>query len=82
MMRHSLAWADSNGCAGGTTLEDACLQGFYELVERDSVAIWWYNRTSRPRVDLVSFDDPYIEELSDFYRTHGGSFGFWTLQPI
>ena len=36
--------ADSNGCAAGNTLEEAILQGFYELAERDAFAIWWYNR--------------------------------------
>ena len=28
------------------------LQGFLELVERDAVALWWYNRTRQPAVDL------------------------------
>ena len=35
--------ADSNGCAAGNTLEEAIVQGFLELVERDAYAIWWYN---------------------------------------
>jgi ribosomal protein S12 methylthiotransferase accessory factor len=52
------ARADSNGNAAGNTLEEAILQGFLELVERDSVAIWWYNRISRPGVDLHSFAEP------------------------
>ncbi len=39
-------WADTNGCAAGNTLEEATVQGFMELVERDSVALWWYNRIS------------------------------------
>ncbi|HEX5116219.1 MAG TPA: TOMM precursor leader peptide-binding protein [Pseudonocardiaceae bacterium] len=54
------AMADSNGCAAGTSLEDAALQGFYELVERDAVAIWWYNRLRRAAVDLDSLDDPWV----------------------
>ena len=33
--------ADSNGNAAGSCLEDAVLQGFLELVERDAVAVWW-----------------------------------------
>src|SRR5262249_14710827 len=37
--------------------------GFLELVERDSYAIWWYNRVQRPQVDLEQFDDPYIRDL-------------------
>ena len=55
--------ADSNGCAAGNTLEEAIVQGFLELVERDAYAIWWYNRLQRPEVDLGQFDDPYIRDL-------------------
>jgi oxazoline/thiazoline synthase len=55
--------ADSNGCAAGNTLEEAIVQGFLELVERDSYAIWWYNRLQRPEVDVESFDDSYARDL-------------------
>ena len=55
--------ADTNGCAAGNTIEEAIVQGFLELVERDSYAIWWYNRLRRPEVDLSQFDDSYIREL-------------------
>jgi oxazoline/thiazoline synthase len=60
--------ADSNGCAAGNTKEEAILQGFMELVERDAVALWWYNRLKKPAVDLSSFDDPYLQELTDYYK--------------
>lgn len=59
--------ADSNGCASGNSLEEAILQGFYELVERDAFAIWWYNRLEVPAVDLSSFDDEYLSNASDYY---------------
>src|SRR5262249_43111641 len=55
--------ADSNGCAAGNTLEEAIVQGFLELVERDAYAIWWYNRLQRPQLTLDLFDDPYIRDL-------------------
>ena len=55
--------ADSNGCAAGNTREEAIIQGFLELVERDSYAIWWYNRVQRAEVDLAQFCDPYIHDL-------------------
>ena len=60
--------SDSNGCAAGNTLEEAILQGFLELVERDSVALWWYSRTRRPAVDLDSVDLPYVHALREHYR--------------
>jgi oxazoline/thiazoline synthase len=55
--------ADSNGCAAGNTIEEAIVQGFLELVERDSYAIWWYNRSQRSELDLSRFDDPYVRDL-------------------
>jgi bacteriocin biosynthesis cyclodehydratase domain-containing protein len=61
-------YADSNGNAAGSSLEDAVLQGLLELVERDSVAMWWYNRTRQPGVDLAAFGDPWIDELLQVYK--------------
>jgi bacteriocin biosynthesis cyclodehydratase domain-containing protein len=55
--------ADSNGCAAGNTLEEAIVQGFLELVERDAYAIWWYNRSQRAEVDLDQFNDSYVSDL-------------------
>jgi len=55
--------ADSNGCAAGNTREEAIVQGFLELVERDAYAIWWYNQTRQPEVDLSQFDDSYVRDL-------------------
>ena len=40
----------SNGSAAGNRLEEAILQGLFEAVERDAVAIWWYSRLPRPPV--------------------------------
>ncbi|MDT3400261.1 YcaO-like family protein, partial [Streptomyces sp. B1866] len=61
--------ADSCGAAAGRSLADAVLRGFLELVERDAVALWWYNRTRQPAVDLDAFGDPWIAELR---RVHAG----------
>ncbi len=59
--------ACSNGNAAGNNLEEAVLQGFMELVERDATAIWWYNRLRRPGVDLDSFGLPYLADLAAHY---------------
>jgi len=69
--------ADSNGCAAGNSLEEAVLQGFLELAERDAVALWWYNRVRRPRVDLESFDEPYVRRLTEYYQRLGRE--LWVL---
>lgn len=60
-------WADSNGNAAGSSPEDAVLQGFLELVERDAVALWWYNRTRQPAVDLDAFDEPWLARARQAY---------------
>lgn len=67
--RHVLA--DSNGNAAGSSLEDAVLQGLLELIERDAVSLWWYNRTSAPAVDLDAFGDPWLDELREVYAGLG-----------
>lgn len=64
--------SDSNGCASGNTLEEAVLQGFLELIERDAVAIWWYNRLRRPAIDLSSFDDAWLSNLPARYAAWRG----------
>ncbi|MFE1950160.1 TOMM precursor leader peptide-binding protein [Streptomyces sp. NPDC059524] len=64
-------YADSNGNAAGSSREDALIQGFFEVVERDAVALWWYNRTRQPGVDIDAFDEPYAERIrSVCARTH------------
>jgi ribosomal protein S12 methylthiotransferase accessory factor len=69
--------ACSNGNAAGNTLEEAVLQGFLELVERDAVALWWYNRLGRPGVDLDSFEEPYLGQLQTFLGDYGRE--FWVI---
>jgi len=66
----TFCYACSNGNAAGNIIEEAILQGFLELVERDGVALWWYNRVRRPGVDLRSFNEPYLEQLETFLHAH------------
>ncbi len=59
---------DSNGSAAGNTMEEAILQGFMELGERDSTALWWYNRIPKPEVDMDSFNLPYVGAIREYYK--------------
>ena len=61
------SYACSNGNASGNTLEEAILQGFFELVERDAVALWWYNRLRKPGVAAETFGEPWLLELAAHY---------------
>lgn len=68
---------DSNGCAAGNTREEAIVQGFLELVERDAYAIWWYNRLRRSEIDLSRFDDSYIRDIKTQFADYGRK--LWVL---
>lgn len=69
LSEHFYCVGDSNGGASGNTLEEAILQGFCEVVERDSVALWWYNRLRVPAFDLDSLEDPYVDTMRAFYAS-------------
>ncbi|WP_432726772.1 TOMM precursor leader peptide-binding protein [Variovorax sp. W6] len=66
----------SNGCAAGNTREEAILQGFLELVERDAAAVWWYGRHRRPAIGLDSLPGEILQRIE---RTCGPRWERWVL---
>ncbi|MED4014592.1 TOMM precursor leader peptide-binding protein [Sutcliffiella cohnii] len=50
----------SNGCALGSTIEEAVLYGLFEVIERDNFLVSWYNR-----LQLVEID---IDDLGEDFR--------------
>jgi oxazoline/thiazoline synthase len=69
--RTALGRADSNGVAAGRTWPDAAGRALLELVERDSVALWWYNRARRPALDLEHARDAFVRRVHAWYRDNG-----------
>ena len=65
---------DSTGCAAGATIDEAILHGFYELVEREAAAIWWYNQIPRPRIRLASLEDPRLLQLERHFQNERKQF--------
>ncbi|MFC1579792.1 TOMM precursor leader peptide-binding protein [Thermodesulfobacteriota bacterium] len=61
---------DSNGVAAGNCIEEAIMQGFFELVERDGVALWWYNMVQRPVLDLNTFGSSFANEAAEGMGRH------------
>lgn len=61
-----IAAADTNGVAAGNTNTEAFVQAFLECIERDNIAIWWYNRLQYKEVDLKNFND-YSRKIFDIY---------------
>ena len=72
-----IADADSNGCASGNEMEEAILEGLLELVERDAVSIWWYNRIRRPAYTLGVVADARSQLAHEELRDNG-----WTVRLL
>lgn len=51
---HWIAIPDTNGVAAGNTRSEAFVHAFLEVLERDAVSMWWYNRLQCRAVDLES----------------------------
>lgn len=60
-----------NGAAAGNCLEEAILQGLLEMIERDAVGIWWYNRIARPSLDVGGLAEPYFASMRADYEQRG-----------
>jgi ribosomal protein S12 methylthiotransferase accessory factor len=69
--------ADPSGSAAGNSREEAVLQGLLELVERDALSIWWYNRIRRSAIALDGIDDPSVRRLVSRYERQGRT--VWAL---
>ena len=60
---------DSSGCAAGQSFEEAIINAFLELVERDATAIWWYTMCRRSVIDLTRVDSSIVQAISSWYQT-------------
>lgn len=65
-----------NGGAAGNSLEEAVLQGMLEVIERDAIAIWWYNQTQRAELDFSAVSADLHRQLS---HTLGAEWEYWAL---
>ncbi|TMO60459.1 hypothetical protein CWC18_13685 [Pseudoalteromonas aurantia] len=65
-----------NGGACGNSLDEALLQALLELIERDAVAIWWYNKLNMPK---SSTSDVCKKLLSQVNTQISGSFDYWLI---
>ena len=65
------ASADTNGCGAGKTIAAAAASALLELIERDALAIWWYNRARRPAAVLEDFRSDHLRQIQDALRRGG-----------
>lgn len=62
---------DSSGLAAGSSVGDAVGRALLELVERDAVAVWWYNRLKRPPLGFDRRRLPWIGGFEDHLGASG-----------
>ncbi|MDQ6434252.1 YcaO-like family protein [Mesorhizobium sp. LHD-90] len=63
---------DSNGCAAGSSMDDARLRAILEIAERDATGIWWWRGCRRERIAPDRLDDA---KLSSALAEHGEETG-------
>ena len=66
-------YESSNGCALGSSLEDAILHGLFEVIERDAFLLAWYGRLHVPELTLGRVRHPLIGHLVDKVEQAGFS---------
>ncbi|TMP41050.1 hypothetical protein CWB96_07840 [Pseudoalteromonas citrea] len=60
---------NSNGCAAGNTKDEAILQGLLELIERDAIAIWWYNKLQFQEINVHTLDQNIVSKIQTSLST-------------
>ncbi len=53
----------SNGCAAGSTIEEAMLHGMLEVLERDAFLLTWYGGLSPRRIDMRSVESKLTQAM-------------------
>lgn len=60
--------APVSGYACGLSVEEAVLRGIYEVIERDSFVINWYNQIPAPEIDLRNLTSVALLQTLDRFR--------------
>jgi len=53
----------SNGLASGNSKSEAMIQALYEIIERDSCAVWWYNKLKVKKAAIPANVEGYINKI-------------------
>src|SRR5690606_17039258 len=70
-LEQGFAVPDSSGLAAGDSIDEAAGRALLELVERDAVAVWWYNRLKRPPLDFERESVPWLSGLENHLGAAG-----------
>lgn len=68
---------NSNGCAAGQTWEEALAGALLELIERDALTLWWYNRVLRPSPQPDLIEGEHTQRIVRALQYEG-----WTVEIL
>ena len=60
--------ANSTGMASGECFEEAIIHATLELLERDAVGMWWYNRLNAPEIPLERAQSDYLKQTLRYFN--------------
>lgn len=63
--------ADSSGLAAGVSREEAIQSGLLELIERDAVAVWWYNCLRMPSLLVPESQRELLASITRWLKSLG-----------
>ncbi len=61
----------SNGSALGANLEEAIMYALFEVVERDSFLVYWYNKMPPVRLNIDEIDNIEIDNIIKYLKKKG-----------
>lgn len=70
---------DGSGTAAGASLEQAASHALLELLERDALAIWWYNQIALPAIEAESVDDSNLRQTARLLESAGRTLSLFDL---
>lgn len=76
-LRDGFPVPDSSGLASGRTWVEATEKALLELIERDAVSMWWYNRARRPSMPERLIEGEYLQSFSNWIARCNRK--FWIL---
>jgi ribosomal protein S12 methylthiotransferase accessory factor len=71
--------SDTSGCAAAISMDTAIRHALLELVERDALAIWWYNRIPRSIISFTNREPTVIRHARRALERKGRSLHLFDL---
>ncbi|WP_025028229.1 TOMM precursor leader peptide-binding protein [Caldalkalibacillus mannanilyticus] len=69
----------SNGCALGSSLDEAMLYGLFEMIERDNFLVSWYNKLELVEIDVEKSNLKDVLQMKLFLEDKGYRLHFFDM---